>query len=252
MCTVTWWYDHESYEVFFNRDELKTRLPELCPAVCVREGVKYIAPQDTDSGGTWILVNENGLTVGLLNQYPANAKSPLTPRVSRGVLMKSLADCQTVQEVGERLAVADLAHSMPFMIFAISVEAGAMVWTWDTHVLHRMEDAESQLPHTSSSFRTEEVVRARRHLFLNSLMEREDSLSPSFFQDYHRIAFKDEGAYAVCMEREDARTVSYCHIQVGLEKPIAFHYAPRSKVKNGFEPVTSVELQSHSLVQLNG
>jgi uncharacterized protein with NRDE domain len=69
MCTVTWLMEADSYTVFFNRDELKTRSHALHPAIKEQNGVRYIAPVDLDGGGTWIGVNEFGLTCGLLNNH---------------------------------------------------------------------------------------------------------------------------------------------------------------------------------------
>jgi hypothetical protein len=54
MCTVSWWREPDSYTVFFNRDELKTRSRALPPTIQQQNGVRYIAPTDADGGGTWL------------------------------------------------------------------------------------------------------------------------------------------------------------------------------------------------------
>ncbi len=69
MCTVSWRAARDGYDLFFNRDELHTRAPELPPALSERDGVRFLAPRDGDHGGTWLAVNEHGLTVCLLNDY---------------------------------------------------------------------------------------------------------------------------------------------------------------------------------------
>ncbi len=66
------------YRLWFNRDELRSRGPEVPPRVeQTPEGMRYIAPSDSDAGGTWIAVNELGITVCLLNGYRA-PQSPET------------------------------------------------------------------------------------------------------------------------------------------------------------------------------
>src|SRR3954463_10191523 len=85
MCTVSWNVGHGGYDLFFNCDELNTRAPEVAPVVFRRSGVQFVAPTDGDHHGTWLLANEFGLTIRLLNDYahawrPSNAGA----RYSRG------------------------------------------------------------------------------------------------------------------------------------------------------------------------
>ena len=52
MCTLTWWRESAgSYEVYFNRDERKTRAMAEPPRLREREGVSFLAPIDPDGGG---------------------------------------------------------------------------------------------------------------------------------------------------------------------------------------------------------
>ncbi|NIP92410.1 MAG: hypothetical protein GWO24_02620, partial [Akkermansiaceae bacterium] len=70
MCTLTWWRGTAgSYEVFFNRDEKRTRSIADPPRVHERDGVRFLAPLDPDGGGTWMLANDRGLLVCLLNRW---------------------------------------------------------------------------------------------------------------------------------------------------------------------------------------
>ena len=56
------------YTLLFNRDELRTRGPEIAPSETRTDsGVRYVAPTDSDAGGTWIAANEHGVSVALLN-----------------------------------------------------------------------------------------------------------------------------------------------------------------------------------------
>jgi len=70
MCTLTWRRgSKETVEVFFNRDEKKTRSRAEPPGERFdANGVRYLSPLDPESGGTWMLVNERGLVVCLLNR----------------------------------------------------------------------------------------------------------------------------------------------------------------------------------------
>ena len=67
MCTLTWRTAGGGYEVFFNRDERRTRPPARPPAVHRAAGVSYVSPIDAEAGGTWLAVNELGTTLALEN-----------------------------------------------------------------------------------------------------------------------------------------------------------------------------------------
>ena len=85
MCTASWLIEADGYELFCNRDESKMRQPAAPPALRERLSVKFLAPADGDFGGSWISVNEFGLSLCLLNFYPAVTQhaSP----TSRGLLV---------------------------------------------------------------------------------------------------------------------------------------------------------------------
>src|SRR3982751_1081178 len=69
MCTVSWIRTREGYQLLCNRDERHTRRPAQAPTVREDQGVQFIAPIDGDEGGSWIGVNQFGLTLCLLNRY---------------------------------------------------------------------------------------------------------------------------------------------------------------------------------------
>ena len=63
MCTVTWHFINDGYELFFNRDELRTRAVAEPPTKATTRGVDYLAPTDPDAGGTWMALSRRGITV---------------------------------------------------------------------------------------------------------------------------------------------------------------------------------------------
>src|SRR5713226_3305855 len=67
MCTVTWIHDEEGYQLFFSRDEKGTRKQATSPRFAAQDGIRFLAPVDGDFGGTWIGVNEFGVSTCLLN-----------------------------------------------------------------------------------------------------------------------------------------------------------------------------------------
>ena len=74
--------NREGYSLWFNRDELHSRSPEVAPQEFdTAQGGVWLAPLDPDSRGTWLMTNQYGVTVVLLNDY-ASSWSPPVPQTS--------------------------------------------------------------------------------------------------------------------------------------------------------------------------
>src|ERR1051326_3966193 len=67
VCTVSWTHQPGGYHLLCNRDEKRTRGAARAPELRLIGGTRCISPADSDFGGTWIAVNEWGLTLCLLN-----------------------------------------------------------------------------------------------------------------------------------------------------------------------------------------
>ena len=77
MCSISWQINAEGYDLFFTRDEQRSRPPAEAPRINEAvEGASYLAPTDPQGGGTWIFVNEHGLTGALLKAYELIGRTP--------------------------------------------------------------------------------------------------------------------------------------------------------------------------------
>lgn len=225
MCTATWWNGADGYELFFNRDELKARDLGLPPREELLHGVRYLAPLDPTGGGTWLLVNEFGLTVCLINQYPDNPRSPGAHRISRGRLVRSFADCRDIAEVKSRIAHADLCRYEAFLLIAVQPGHAGHTFTWDTRCLSQNQVTQPQ-PFTSSSHLPDEVLRSRRRRFGELIRLRGGDPTPDDLRAFHEHFAPETAAHSVFMSRSDASTVSLSHVVVDHET-ITLEYAPR-------------------------
>lgn len=201
----------DGYELFCNRDESRTRLPALPPTRQQRNGVTFVAPRDADARGSWIGVNELGLTLCLLNLYPASDAQPKLP-VSRGVLLMSLLDCRSQTEVARRLNTILFKRFKPFLLLALEPGRPVSMHTWDGALFSSSTEVP---PVTTSSFDTANVIEARRAMFTQLQGEA-----------YHLSRDPRGGAYSVCVSRDDAQTVSFSHIVVSAGQ-IEFRYQAR-------------------------
>ncbi len=262
MCTVTWLQRDDGYEVFCNRDELRTRKPAQPPRLDERNGVRYLAPVDADAGGAWVGVNEFGLTLCLVNHYPIikNAsemipplrgargvspdpsteqnthRTPLKGGIamkeyrSRGLLVLELLDCAAPEMVATRLEHENMAQYRSFILLAFALHSPARMLVWDEKTLHSKLLQPADLLVTSSSYKTEEVITSRRLCFAESVLSSK-SASPNLLASFHRSHAPERSAYSVCMHRDDAETVSFTHVRVqnGFAE---LHYLPHSPCSN--------------------
>jgi hypothetical protein len=225
MCTVTWRRNPRGYQIFFNRDELKTREPATPPALNQLNGVRYLAPADGRAGGTWLAVNERGLSLGLLNFWEPGKPAALSGEKSRGLVIASLIDARTQEEIAERLHLHNLAPYGPFFLLAWAPDRPVHWHKWDgfrrTASILRDED----IPVTTSSFEPEAVEAARRARFAQ-MVTRTGPVTDLALAEYHRSTDSRGGAFSVFMTRPDAMTVSYSRVTVSPEE-IKFYYAAR-------------------------
>ncbi|MFN0008047.1 MAG: NRDE family protein [Planctomycetota bacterium] len=224
MCTATWIRTNEGYELFFNRDELRTRAPAWPPSVRDNAGVRFIAPTDGDAGGTWLGVNERGLTIGLANGPVGESDG--TPRTfrSRGLLVLDLLSSTSVGEVGALLGPSGGLPYRPFELFAIGARGEGHIWSWDGREIRRRE-ADAQGVLLISSSRDPQRARAERTALLERYRRELGSLDGKLLADFHASHEPERGAWSPCMHREDASTVSESRIRVTRDE-VTFTYLP--------------------------
>lgn len=222
MCTVTWLAEGASCEVFFNRDEQRTRLPARPPVLKQRDGLAVLAPEDGNHGGTWIGANALGLTVCILNHQPDPFPPVPEPRKSRGWLVDSLLPAASPADVGARLAGEPMDGYGPFILVALDSGARARSWTWDGKALQLTTLDPGALPLTTSSFDPVNVRAHRRNTY-ERLRATWGGVSHEMLLAFHQQHDPAAGAQSVCMAREDARTVSFSHISV-TDTLVTFRY----------------------------
>lgn len=224
MCTLTWLFHRDStgYSLLFNRDELKTRKRAIPPRIKeTSEGIRFLSPTDADAGGTWLAVNQFGMTICLLNYYAAD--DPQVDAIhSRGEVVMKLAGSRTIKELDTVLQSMTLEYYKGFEI--VAVHNDVWHWRWDTKTLQQMEATQ---PITSSSYDTLMVHRKRQDYF-NSLGNTGSLETLKHFHrchlddDNHRIAILPEddslAVNSVCMHREQSQTVSQCLVSVNANE----------------------------------
>jgi hypothetical protein len=244
MCTVSWLRDADGYDLFFNRDEKRSRLAAAPPTPRKVGSTTVLAPIDGEAGGTWLAANEHGLTLALLNGYLGNdsAAPPAGGWTSRGHLVLRLADCSTVTALVDRLEATDLASFRSFHLAAFDLQTGTLA-SWRDAALELSDGDSFSAPLISSSYRYEDVSQSRRERF----REFETAGSGPRVETmlaYHRSHHPERGAYSACMHREDARTVSFTWIRAEAGE-VRMRYSPDSPCR-GWPPGPPLVLSTSS------
>lgn len=221
MCTVSWRHEAQGYQLCCNRDEVNTRQTAFPPAVEEREGVRFIAPLDPDRGGTWIALNESGLTVCLLNGANLTMEPPraLLGTRSRGWLVPRLAAERTIAGMVAYLETVTLEDYSPFTLVMLGPGGQTRLGEWDGWSRRFEMDLATCGLLSSSSFDSAGARRYREEMF-RAHVRRGGSLA-----EFHGSHGEGANAYSPCMHRTDAETVSFSRVEVGADRASLF-YAP--------------------------
>jgi hypothetical protein len=233
MCTVSWIHQGFGYQLLCNRDEKRTRRPASAPQLLTRNNVRFVAPIDGDFGGTWVAVNEFGLSLVLLNRAPSSAA-----KLSRGLLPMNLIPAQTLTELGDNIWMTDLSHFAPFTLAAFEPGFPASVFDWNGRNLTAVSNADHHMPLVSSSFDPERVVLERCAELLR-LRRLSGVLRAGTLLAFHTSHQPELGPYSPCMHRAGAETVSFSWVAVSSSE-VSLYYAPGS-------PCCSLAGESRSL-----
>lgn len=217
MCTLTWIALERGYELYFNRDEKLTRASGLPPQRRDgADGVAWLAPADPDGGGTWIGVNNRGLSLALLNGYK-RADDAAREWRSRGLLVQELLELRDVAAFQQRLRALELRAYRSFTLFALDPGCAALNAHWDGTSLEFEAQSSGGPPLCSSSLDPTGAAKARRELFARW---REDAggVDAELLQRFHASHLPERGPLSPCMHRADAMTQSFTRIRCDAQR----------------------------------
>lgn len=211
MCSVTWSLSDTGYQVFFNRDEQKSRALALPPKLIELQGTSVLMPIDPQGQGSWISINQQGLSLCLLNNY--QGKVPAGHLISRGLLLKSLAGLTDVEQVTLAFEQLNLARFAPFTLLAFDPRltqhhGDVLAYAWDGETFNC---APTSSPLFSSGIELAQVQRYRTEIYHQITA---DGVTPEKLLAFHCHQHPQWPHLSVAMQRDDAHTVSFTHIKV--------------------------------------
>jgi hypothetical protein len=235
MCTVSWLHRPDGYDVLCNRDERTSRRRAWMPRVWKTRGVRYLAPVDPAGGGTWIGVNEHGLTACVLNAHPRRFVIPRHPPTSRGILVLDLLGRRSLFEAATDSVTRDLTRFAPFTLLLLQPDARAFVVAWDGRHSFALPDAETLCPLASSSLDERAAVQHRKRVW-----RQQRRTTVGGLEAFHRSHDHGPGPWSVCMHRAGAETVSFTHISVSPGR-VHLHYSPEPLCRADVIVTTTLE-----------
>lgn len=216
MCTVTFIARQKGYCLGMNRDEKLTRPTGLLPKKKKVNGRAVISPSEP-GGGTWIAVNDNGVTLALINWYSITARVG-GKAVSRGEVVNSVSAAISPDVADAALDELPLNRINPFRLIGVYPATEEIAeWRWNLKQLVRKNHRWKSQQWISSGFDEATAQSVRGKTFQRA--ERQHSAgSLDWLRRLHRSHSPQAGPFSTCMHRADAATVSYTEVTVSSRR----------------------------------
>lgn len=223
MCTVTFLPRRRGYALAMNRDEKLTRVKGLPPSEKTVRGRTVICPSEP-GGGTWIALNDSGITFALINWYSITAQVK-GEAASRGKVVNAVSAAVTLGRADDALAELPLNKISPFRLIGVFPDPnGIAEWRWDLKRLVRKNHPWEAQQWISSGFDEPKAQRIRSETFQRALKQKSAG-SLDWLRRLHRSHSPQSGPFSTCMHRTDAATVSYSEVSVSPNGALLGYHA---------------------------
>ncbi len=210
MCTVSLIARKHGYALAMNRDEKLSRATGLPPKLRVVAGRKILCPSEP-GGGTWIALNDTGITFALINWYVITARVKANP-VSRGEVVNAVSAAISPLATSVVLGKLPLRRMNAFRLIGVFPATHEVFqWQWDLKELIRKKHPWAAQQWISSGFDEPTAQRIRSETFRRALRQKSAG-SLDWLRRLHRSHAPQAGPFATCMHRPDAATVSYTEV----------------------------------------
>ena len=212
MCSLSFHPTEGGFHLLMNRDEQRSRPVALPPSMQQCEAVRAFYPREP-SGGTWIGINERGLSIALINWY-SRPQLEGPPAFSRGDIIPKLLSAESPRDVEILLVGLPLNLLNPFRLVVVSPRERLVEEFRSNSVSIEKEDFPWERHHWfSSGFDETEAIRSRAMTCANE--SEQPCIDPlTRLRKLHRSHDPEMGPFSICMHREEACTVSYTEITV--------------------------------------
>jgi Transport and Golgi organisation 2 len=212
MCTLSVVTREDGFLLGMNRDERLDRGLATPPRRNSIHGVDALYPLDV-RGGTWIAVNQLGITLALLNRNEHELGSiPLERDRSRGFIIPELIHLGSLPEIEARTQQLSFKGLPPFCLVGVfPAEKVFGEWNWDGAEMRATAQGWG-VRHWFSSGLSDEMAEANRSKVCHSAWEQADAGTAPWLMKLHASHVNGPGPFSICVHRENVQTVSYTEI----------------------------------------
>lgn len=212
MCTVTFIPTTSGYALAMNRDEQRSR-PIGLPVRKYEADSRHALGPSEPSGGTWINLNDQGITLALINWY--SVKTALGDgAASRGNIIQFMRWLNRPEEIQAGLQQQPLKNTKAFRLIGVfTLERKIYEWQWNTRALVRVEHSWRPAIWISSGY-DEPGAELRRRATFEHASKQAGAGAVEWLRKLHSSHRPGCGPYSICMHRRDAVTVSYTEIEM--------------------------------------
>ena len=199
MCTITFIPAGNKTFITSNRDEKFSRPSALVPDAYQFPGGKVFYPKDTQAGGTWFAMHENGNVVVLMNGAFVEHTYEPPYRHSRGLVVLKLIQHESPLE---QFKLIDLFNVEPFTVI-IYDEDQLIECRWDGAKKHLlMLDKTNPYIWSSSTLYKPDVINKREEWFADWIVK---NTSPTHedILNFHQFTGDGDRHNALMMNRDD-------------------------------------------------
>jgi len=222
VCTVSFIARRRGYLLAMNRDERLTRVPGLPPKFRQSKMKRIVCPSEP-GGGTWIALNETGVTLALINWYSITARVGANA-ISRGQVVVAAGHAGDPAEVEAALEKSPLARTNPFRLIGIFPSSGEIVeWRWNLRQLVRLDHKWRTQQWISSGFDEPGAQRERSAAFRKAWRQKSAG-GLAWLRRLHRSHSPAKGPFSTCMHRADAATVGSTEVAVSTRLGTIRHH----------------------------
>jgi hypothetical protein len=221
MCTVTYIPAGEKKFITSNRDEKKLRKIALPPQFYLHDNIRLVYPKDSDAGGSWIALNENGNCAVLLNGGFEKHVSKPPYRKSRGLVFLEIIKHVSPSEY---FSIIDLIAIEPFTV--IIIERNKLLecrWTGEEKFCKELDSLQ---PHIWSSVTLyKAAARKKREQWFRLWMMKNQSPGQKDILNFHQSAGDGNEHTDLVMKRNEIyHTVSITSIELENDRRKIYYY----------------------------
>ena len=223
MCTLSVITGNNGYLVAMNRDERIARGPGELPEIHHCNGTTAVCPSD-GTGGTWIAVNEYGITLALLDWNTVAPPGMDAKTRSRGRVIPALIDFRSQSDLHQVFEVSTCAGMMPFRLVGVfPSEQTIWEWRWDSKQL-QFQTHTWESRHWFSSSLSDRQAESLRGAACRDAQNELDAGSEPWLRRLHASHAGGPGPFSVCVHRDDVKTLSYSEVLVTPERIRMEHF----------------------------